>query len=43
MGMGCRDQRYEALHGGWGYLADRYVTLNFNFIYAVAFSDENAL
>ena len=24
--------RYEVLHGGGGYLADRYVTLIFNFI-----------
>ena len=32
--VGCRPQRYEALHGGGGggYLADRYVTLILNFI-----------
>ena len=38
-------QRYEALHGGGGYLADRYVTLIFNFICLVfsLLSDENAL
>ena len=28
----CQAQRYEALHGGGAYLADRYVTLIFNFI-----------
>ena len=31
-GGGVTAQCYEALHGGGGYLADRYVTLIFNFI-----------
>ena len=29
---GCRTQRYEALHGGGGYLAHRYVKQFFYFI-----------
>ena len=30
--MGVGAQRYEALHGGGGYPADRYITLIYNFI-----------
>ena len=46
---GCLAQRYEALHGDGGYLANRYIMLIYYFIClvfslsTVATSDENAL
>ena len=40
---GCRARRHEALHGGVGYLADRYVMLILNFICLFSAVQLNAL